>query len=204
MAEETPAANATPTMRGREVGAQIAGVFGTVFVWVNSGETLPVVRIPLVVIALCALAAIIVLSVRSYRSKGTGHSDVAGAGGGQGVRPPFGWGYWVVVAIEAIALFGGSRLLTAWGHPELGVAWVAFVVGTHFFALAPIFRLARFHVLGAIVTALGISGFVLWLVGATFAIALVSGVASGFALLAFGLGAFASHGAVRATGEPQF
>lgn len=191
---------ATRPVRGREVGAQISGVFGTVFVWVNSEALPPVVRVPLVLIALVALVAILVLSVRSYRrqrvrgARASDEFDVApepAAEGSPAGRSPFGRAYWIVVGVEAVALFGGSRLVTELGYPELGVAWVAVVVGTHFFALARVFRLARFHLLGAIVTALGLAGFALRLLGLIDAIALVSGAASGFVLLAFGLWALA-------------
>ncbi|WP_166983050.1 hypothetical protein [Paramicrobacterium fandaimingii] len=184
-------------VQGRDIGSQISGVFGTVFVWVNSGGLPTAVRIACVLAACAAFVVILVLSLRSYRAQRLDASPAAEAGAGarsKGERQagPFTRAYWIIVFIEMIALFGGGRLITrVWGHSELGVAWVAFVVGTHFFALAHIFRLARFHLLGAIVTVLGLAGFALWLADALGAIAIVSGVASGFALLAFGLWAYA-------------
>jgi hypothetical protein len=141
------------------------------------------VRTALIVLAGLALLTILVLSVRVYRRR-------PGPTGGVR-RSLFGWKYWLVVAIEAVALFAGTRILTDLGHPELGVAWVAVVVGTHFFALARIFGLARFHVLGATITTCGLAGFVLRMLGEVDPIAVVSGVVSGFVLLAFGLWAFA-------------
>ena len=178
----TKTSRPTP-VRGREVGAQIAGVFGMVFVAVNSTALAPPVRIPLLVAAGIGLATIVLLSIRSYRTQARAASSTPGGS-------PFGRAYWLVVGIEAVALFGGSRALTSLGHPELGVAWVAFVVGTHFFALARIFRLARFNVLGAIITVFGVAGFGLRALGHVEPIAVVSGVLSGLTLLAFGLWAF--------------
>lgn len=190
--------------RGREVGSQIAGVFGMVFVWINSAGIPSPVRIPLLVVAGVALVLIVVLSIRSYRKQaGKRRAPVKSPDGSQArERSPFGWKYWVIVGIEAIALFAGARVITGLGHPELGVAWVAFVVGTHFFALARIFRLRRFQVLGAVITAFGISGFVLRACGQVEPIAIVSGVASGFVLLGFGLGAFAPTTVRRSTPHP--
>ncbi|MEU4361784.1 hypothetical protein [Promicromonospora sp. NPDC023987] len=184
----------TTPVQGREIGAQIAGAFGLVFVWINSTALPLAVRVPLLVAAGIALAAILLLSVRSYRQQadregsaraGTDQSTARASGS------PFGRKYWLVVGIEAIALFGGSQIIIGLGYPELGIAWVAFVVGTHFFPLARIFRLARFHVLGAIITAFGIAGFTIRAFGHVEPIAVVSGVLSGLALLGFGLWAFA-------------
>lgn len=89
--------------------------------------------------------------------------------------------------MEAVALFGGARAVTALGFPQLGVAWVSFVVGTHFFALGRILRLARFHVLAVLVTLCGLAGFALAALGWSSVIAVVSGVVPGFVLLGFAL-----------------
>jgi hypothetical protein len=63
------------------------------------------------------------------------------------------------------------------------VAWIAFVVGVHFLGLGTLWRAAVFHVLGAVLTVLGLAGFGLHLAGASSAsVALVSGIASGVAL----------------------
>ncbi len=170
-------------VRGREIGSLIAGIFGLVFVWINSATLILVVRVPLLAVAGAALAAILVLSHRSYRSlRATGP-----ASGRSGRGPAFGWKYWTVVAIEAVALFGGTRLITGFGYPELGVAWVSFVVGTHFFALGRIFRLSRFHVLAVLVTCCGVAGFGLAALGWTSAIAIVSGIVPGLILFGFAL-----------------
>lgn len=197
MTRSAETARQAAPVQGREIGSQISGVFGTVFVWVNSGGLPPAVQVPLVVAACAAFVVILVLSFRSYRAQRQNAASSVKLGSGDSPRgasrtSPFGRAYWVIVVIEVIALFGGGRIITGvWGQSELGVAWVAFVVGTHFFALGRIFRLARFHVLGAIVTLLGIAGFVLYPLGAYDAIAVVSGVASGFVLLAFALWSFA-------------
>lgn len=168
---------------GREIGSVIAGVFGLVFVLVNSAGLTLGIRVPLLVAAAAALVAVLVLSYRDFRRSlaDTAEEDQAPR------SPVFGWRYWTVVAIEAVALFGGTRLISGLGHPELGIAWVAVVVGTHFFALGRIFRLARFHLLAVIVTCCGLAGFGLDALDARTLIPVVSGVASGFVLFGFAL-----------------
>lgn len=179
-------------MYGREVGSLVAGVFGAVFVWVNSAAFLSTVRILLLAAVGVALIVIVSLSVRSFQKQNRANDDPGERPGSTEVRArvPFGWKYWLVVGVEAIALFGGTRFITALGYPELGAAWVALIVGMHFFPLAHLFRVTRFHALGVVMTALGIAGFVLRAFGQVGSIAVISGVASGIALLLFGLGAF--------------
>lgn len=180
---------------GREVGALIGGAFGTVFVVINSGALPSLVRTALLVVAVVAVLAIVLLSIRSRRQAVRAGGDIeegADSSTQREGRRPFGRPYWLLVGVEGIALFGGSMIISRLGHPELGIAWVAFVVGTHFFVLARIFGLARFHLLAAVVTTLGIAGFVIRAFGHVEPIAMVSGVLSGLVLLAFALGAFAS------------
>lgn len=171
-------------MSGGVIGAQIGGVFGTMFVWINSAALALSARVPLLVIGGAALVAVIALSVRSLRRRTGSVGTTIGSS-------PFGGKYWLIVGIEAVALVGGSQVLTCLGHPELGIAWVAVVVGTHFFALARVFRLARFHVLGGIIVTCGAAGFGLRWLGQVEPIAIVSGVLTGLVLLAFSLWAFA-------------
>jgi hypothetical protein len=125
-------------MHGREAGSLIAGLFGSVFVWVNSAALAPTVRIPLLAAVGVAVIAIVLLSVRSFQKQNRPNGNPGERPGSTQVRAkvPFGWKYWLVVGIEAIALFGGTRFITALGYPELGVAWVALIVGMHFFPLA--------------------------------------------------------------------
>ncbi|QVQ53749.1 hypothetical protein J4H86_08540 [Spiractinospora alimapuensis] len=170
---------------GREIGSLISAGFGLTFVWINSGELPSTARIPLLVAAVAAAVAIVMLSLRDYRRRTLATTPPeAGA--------VFGWKYWAIVGVEVAALMAGSQILSRLGYPELGVAWVAFVVGTHFFPLGIIFRLRVFHLLGAVITGLGLAGFVVRMLGHVDPIAVVSGVLSGIALLGFGLCAFLS------------
>lgn len=67
----------------------------------------------------------------------------------------------------------------------VSVAWVALVVGVHFFGLAAIWRMPLYHWLGAAMTALGLSGFLIYALGGPAPlVGLVAGVGSGMALYA--------------------
>lgn len=171
-------------VRGAEIGSVIGGSFGLVFVLVNSADMSPVVRLPVVAVAVAAFITVLVLGWQRHRLQ---RASIGGAR--RDATSPFGWQYWTIVAVEAIALFGGGRVLAVLGLPQLGVAWVCCVVGTHFFALARVFRLARFHVLAGAVTVCGAAGFGLAALGLFPAIALISGVLPGLILLGFALSA---------------
>ncbi|TNC28006.1 hypothetical protein [Amycolatopsis alkalitolerans] len=152
-------------------GSLIAIAFGLVFVEVNSGG-LPAPWALTVRIAGAVAAAGLLLALRGRRRD---QDPGTGLGGRR---------YWTIVLVEAIALFGGLAVINGvFKHGELGVAWTAFVVGVHFFALGKAFRLNRFHLLGAALALLGVAGFVLDARGAgAGTIALVAGVLSGAAL----------------------
>jgi cyanate permease len=108
----------------------------------------------------------------------------AAAGGTTTSRPRFGRQYWMVVAAEVVALFAGLVVINgvARAH-ELTVPWIAVVVGVHFFAFVRMWENRAYAVLGVVVTALGVAGFVLYADGASaVTIRVVSGIGSGVAL----------------------
>jgi hypothetical protein len=94
-------------------------------------------------------------------------------------------GYALTVVGEVVALAAGLWVLNAVLEvPRAGVGWVSVVVGAHFFALAVVFGLRLFHLLGAIVTSCGVAGLVLVALGASQAqVETVAGVVPGIVLL---------------------
>lgn len=99
-------------------------------------------------------------------------------------RPRLGWQYWMIVAAEVVALLAGLVVINgvARAH-ELTVPWIAAVVGVHFFAFVRMWQNRAYAVLGVVVTALGVAGFVLYADGASaVTIRVVSGIGSGVAL----------------------
>ena len=171
-----------PTGRQRPagfvVGSVVAITFGIVFVLANSGS-LPA-RWPLVirVIGLLVAALLIVGLVLVVRS------------GSPATRAPVSGfvdrRYWLIVVLEAGALFGGLAVINSVLHrTAVSVAWVALVVGVHFFGLAGIWHMPIYHWLGAAMAVLGLAGFLIYALGGPAAIVgLVAGVGSGTALYA--------------------
>ncbi|MDN5594805.1 hypothetical protein [Brevibacterium aurantiacum] len=170
---------------GAEIGSLIGGAFGLVFLIVNSAGFSTLGRTLVLIVGIAAFAAIAFLALRGLGRMKRAQAQTADSQVRTG--GPFGRSYWIIVAIEAVALFGGIRLLSGMGHPELGVAWVAFVVGTHFYALGSVFKLGRFHILATVVTLCGIAGFIAFFAGAPDFIPVLGGIIPGFVLLAFGL-----------------
>lgn len=161
-------------------GLLIGAVLGAVFVVVNAQSPLnPGVGTVLRVVAIAGAVAVLALWFLSQRRL---HASAAPVETRQNM---FSKGYWIVVAIEAVLLFGGTKLLTAWGvAPQVNVAWVAVVVGVHFLGLAPIWKSRSILVPGAVLTALGLAGFAVAAAGSVEWVPLVSGVGSGLALVA--------------------
>ncbi|GAA1944819.1 hypothetical protein GCM10009689_27580 [Brevibacterium antiquum] len=201
---------------GAEIGSLIGGAFGLVFLIINSTSFSTLGRILVLIMGIAAFAVIVFFAIRSLgrmkrahvssatsvESAESAEGQVAIAEGQAAAGPrrtvPFGRSYWIIVGIEALALFGGTRLLSGLGHPELGVAWVAFVVGTHFYALGHVFKLNRFHILATVVTLCGIAGFIAFFASIPAFIPIFSGIISGFVLLAFGLWALVAVDGERA------
>ncbi|MGC4889025.1 hypothetical protein [Micromonospora sp. DT227] len=173
----------TPGTRGRPsglvIGSLVAISFGTVFVMLNSGG-LPAPW-PLVLrIAGLLVAALLLVGLFRVARQAPPGAQGPEAAGFMDRR------YWIVVALEAVALFGGLAVINnVFDRPAVSVAWVAVVVGVHFFGLAAVWRMPRYHWLGAVMTALGVAGFLAHALGATAAtVALIAGVGCGAALFA--------------------
>lgn len=166
-------------MPGRILGSLIGATFGLVYVSVNSGSLPSIATWVVRGLGVADFLALVVLAVRATR-----HAEPATGVSTRG--SPFGAGYWTVVLVEAVALIVGTRLLSGpLDRPDAGVAWVSIVVGVHFFALAVVFRLPFFHLLGAAITVCGVVGLLLALLGSSTAdVDVVAGLLPGALLLA--------------------
>jgi len=172
----------TPKDRQRSAGfvagSVVAITFGTVFVLANSGGV--PAPWPLVIRAAGLLvAALLVVGL------------VLAARSGSSVTPAPVSGfadhrYWLIVALEAGALFGGLAVINGVLHDTaVSVAWVALVVGVHFFGLARIWRMPLYYWLGAAMAILSLAGFLIYALGGSAAmVGLVAGVGSGAVLYA--------------------
>lgn len=166
----------TPTFIGHLIGAS----FGTVFVLVNASGLPTGVAILLRVLAVVAFTVVLLGFLRTSR-------ELRAAA--QPAPVGFTRFYWMVVALEAIALFGGLTLLRPI-EPAAALGWIALVVGVHFLPLARLWPEGRTQLLwiAGIMTALGVLGLVLaFSVHDAVLVAVVSGVGSGVVLLGWSL-----------------
>jgi hypothetical protein len=163
---------------GMVVGSIVAITFGTVFVMVNSGGLAAPWSMLIRLVGVLVAAALVVGLVFVARSAPA--ATQAPASGFVDRR------YWLIVLAEAVALFGGLAIINNVLHRSaVAVAWVALVVGVHFFGLARVWRMPHFSWLGAAITALGLAGFLIYALGGpATAVSLVAGVGSGAALYA--------------------
>ncbi|GAA3452865.1 hypothetical protein [Dactylosporangium matsuzakiense] len=170
---------------GYVIGSIIATGFGTGFIAGNSGGLPdPWPQILRVGAALCAAALIIATFRTRSASTAAPASGPAPAAEPVPARQAMGRGYWIVVAIEAIALFGGLFVINGVLHrSEVSVAWVALVVGLHFYGLGAVWHAPMYHWLATAMTALAVAGFVIYAAGGSAAaVSAVAGVGSGVCL----------------------
>jgi hypothetical protein len=163
--------------REQRLGLTIGSAFGLVFVLVNAGALPSPWPLLLRIGGVVAFVGV-QLALRQAARRPAAERTHGGGG--------FTRGYWLIAAVEVVALVAGVQVLArVLDVPEAGVAWVSLVVGVHFNALAVVWRESSLHVLGAALTACGVAGLALAAVGADEApIAAVGGVVPGFVLLA--------------------
>jgi hypothetical protein len=163
---------------GFVIGAIVAVGFGTGFIIGNSGGLTSPWPLILRVAAIVAAVALLIATFRAGRRVGPTTTAAAPSSSFMGR------GYWLVVLVEAIALFGGLFVINGVLHrSEVAVAWVALVVGLHFYGLGWVWHTPLYHWLATGMTLLAVAGFILYFAGAgAAAISLVAGVGSGVAL----------------------
>ncbi|MBB6120289.1 hypothetical protein [Nocardiopsis algeriensis] len=163
----------------RFLGFHIGSGFGLAFVLANSGPPLPPsVALVLRALAVAAFIAIIALTVFLGRRP-------AVQPGPDSPQTRFDGFFGAVVLVEAVLLFGGLQVLRLFDAPvQANVAWIALVVGAHFFPLARHWRSGSLMYAAAYISALGLLGLALVLVGVPEPVPFVSGVLPGVGMLA--------------------
>jgi hypothetical protein len=175
------------------IGHVIGGFFGVAFVFANSGSLPEGIRD----LTVAAAAAVSLLSVAVLGRSRREASATAAA------DERFDRTFLLIVVIEGIALFGGLALLD---RPSANVAWIALVVGLHFFWLARLWRRAfvELTVVATLLTVLGVAGLVIsFTADSRDAVALLSGVGSGVVLLGSTLHGAISHRSAASGGPGQ-
>jgi hypothetical protein len=168
-------------MTSQRLGLLIGSVFGLVFVQVNAGALTTGIGTACRVVGGFAFLLVLARLRRVQRPSRSVPRPQAGIS--------FTAGYRVVVAAEVIAIVVGVRLLAGpLDVPDAGVAWVAFVVGLHFVALAIVWAVPIFGWVGGLLAVCGVAGLLLGFSEAPkAAIAGVGGVLPGGLLLGFAL-----------------
>lgn len=171
----TIAGSVHAVQRPIDVGDLVGAFFGTLFVVLDAGLLGPVGHVVAALVALACAATVVAAFLRRRRT-----TDTAG-------MFPMTGSYRVIVAIEVVALFGGTAVLGRLA-PQLSVPWVVLVVGVHFLALARWWLAGArpFAVLGAVLTAIALVGGVVGVLGGPGSAplaAFVAGVGAGVVML---------------------
>ncbi|MEU3019856.1 hypothetical protein ABZ635_20960 [Nocardiopsis sp. NPDC007018] len=171
-------------MFSRFSGFFVGAFFGLVFVLVNSGPPLPdAAALAVRVLAVGAAVAIVVLTVLAMRGSAPSEDDGS-------PKPSFGAFFGVVTMVEVALIVGGAMTISRLDSvpDEAGVAWVALVVGLHFFPLAWHWKQREILVVAGYASLLGATGLVMALTGHPAWVPLVSGVVTGAGMLLGSLG----------------
>jgi hypothetical protein len=161
---------------GRLVGLLVGGAFGLAFVLANAHSPLSAtVGLTLRLLAVGCFLLLVASLFRVARFQPEERPS----------RTGYGRGFWWVVIGEVVLLIVGLQVLRIAKAPtQANVAWIALVVGLHFVVLAFVWKEASIAVPGAVVFLLGIAGLALTATPTREWVPLLSGVCSGFVLLA--------------------
>lgn len=163
-------------MTGQWTGSTVGAIAGLIFILFNAGA-LPGPAAPIV----RGLGIVGFIVVMALSRPGSGDAQPMAP------RPDHSaWRtYWCMVSLELVLLPVGVIVLTRLGYPELGLPWVALIVGVHFLPFATTFGVPAFRPLAWTLIGLGAVGAALAIAVTDDAGPIVAGVLSGVALLAF-------------------
>lgn len=167
-----------PRITGAKLGSLIGCVGGLAFYLINAGALADPWPLVLRVLGVLLFVGIVAMVLRARVI-------------GRGVEPSreqlraYGW----TVVGEFAAIFAGARLLNALSDkPDVGLPWVAVVLGVHFVIFAPIFKEPIFAWFGVPIAVCGVVGLVLVLTSPAGAhpatLAVVAGILPGTIMFA--------------------
>lgn len=173
----------TVAMTREKTGRIIGATFGLAFMQVNAATLPTAAAIPVRVLALIAFLAVL-RGVRRLPAPPPAETAPAETAPAE-TRRHFGRRYGYVVGAEVLAAVAGILVINHLLHaPHAMVAWIAFVVGVHFFGLAAVWRTPSLNLLAAAMSACGAVGLVMAALGSSrAAIASVAGILPGALLL---------------------
>ena len=171
----------------RIIASVVGGIGGALFIMINASPFSPVTSTILRIVAVGALAWVL---VRAWQFRDRHHS---------GRRSGFGRAYWMIVALEAVLIFGGRAVIVGLlDTPSTFLPWLSLAVGLHFFAFVLLWHKQVYFWLGLLVTTSAIAAFVLVAIGgAPAAVVVFSAMIPGATLLTAGVAGVetaAAHG----------
>lgn len=188
-----PAISPTPSAapirdRSSLPGSAVAALFGVAWVQWGAAGVSGAASVALRVAGVLIGLGILIESVRLWRLAPDASRPAPSAPQRRGSRSTLSAAasYVVVAALEIAACGGGTSLLTATGHPEYVIAWIATVVGLHFVAFGRLF-FTGFYWLGAALIVAGVAGATVGIVGGgSGGIKVTSGLIAGLSLFVSG------------------
>lgn len=181
--ETVEAGEMNVNLAGRS-GLLVGAGFGLAFVLANAGSPLTItVGLALRLLAGGLFAVVLASTFRATRLQAE-QVDT------EPTKAWYGRRFWWIVIGEVVLLIVGLQVLRITNAPtQANVAWIALVVGLHFIGFALVWKEPSIAVPGAFVMLLGVAGLTVAATSAKEWVPLLSGVASGFVLLAGCLGA---------------
>ncbi|WP_381796912.1 DUF7010 family protein [Streptomyces niveus] len=155
---DAPSAMSRAELRGRATGAGVMAFFG--LGWTACGVTAMPVTAGRAVFAVAVLASVTFAFLGARRSRAAANAPTDGDPTAA-TRKKVGVRFGLVVLAEWVAIFAIARLLVATDHTEAVPAFVAAVVGVHFFPLARLFGVRAYHLTGAAMCASALAAAVL-------------------------------------------
>ncbi|QHY96355.1 hypothetical protein SSPS47_14650 [Streptomyces sp. S4.7] len=143
---DAPSAISRAELRGRATGAGVMAFFG--LGWTACGVTDMPVTAGRAVFASAALVSVTFAFLAARRSRAAANAPTHGDPTAD-TRKKVGVRFALVVLAEWVAIFAIARVLVATDHTEAVPAFVAVVVGVHFFPLARLFGVRAYHLTGA-------------------------------------------------------
>ncbi|RSM86582.1 hypothetical protein DMH04_13100 [Kibdelosporangium aridum] len=148
----------------------IGGGFGIGWWFYGVTSAPDAAMIVLRVVGIAVLVGLVVWAM-SLRRHGGRLPDPSGD-----AKNPFGKQYGIAVLLMVVAIFAGSRVLTAvLDKPEASATWILFCVGVHFIPFTKIFGSTRFRTMALLLCAVAVLAAALGLSGLAWAWPVVTG-----------------------------
>jgi hypothetical protein len=170
--------------RGQRTAVYIGGVFGFVYLMINSQQLPSPVDGVVETLAVLAFVGLLIAARQAILASRRAGIDESGGGGAD---IGFGPGYWRIVAAEVVAILAGLAVLSGpLDAPHAMVAWISVVVGVHFLGFYGLWHRPVYLWLGLGVALCGVAGLAVRADGLSAAlIPIVAGILPGMLLFAF-------------------